>query len=44
MYAKKTSVFQAVSFGNLLLNEKQKKHHFVEQQTDRLFMVNYAES
>jgi len=40
----KNSVFQAASFGDLLLNEKQKKHYFVEQQTGRLFMLHCTES
>jgi len=42
----KNSVFQAASFGDLLLNEKQKKpyYYFVEQQTGRLFIVYSTES
>jgi len=42
----KNSVFQVASFGDLLLNEKQKKpsYYFVEQQTGRLFIVYSTES
>ena len=41
----KNSVFQAASFGDLLLNKRQKKpYYFVEQQTGRLFIVYSTES
>ena len=42
---KTDSVFQAAPFGDLKLNEKQKKHYyFVEQQKGRLFIVYSTES
>jgi len=40
----KNSVFQAASFGDLLLNKKQKKpYYFVEEQTGRLFIVYFTQ-